>query len=478
MNGKKKIYLALALFLSVVLVFGIWFIFDNKGNTLNDNDNYNYYIAAFIDGESSTTFPTSADYITEVVCKKNDNTLLSINATASWTGTKWKLSIKDASYANIYCNVNFITKTTWESPGEGTLLAAIKRDNTVGTPLTTPGRAKTADNEAVLASTEDDYGTSYYFRGAVKNNYVEFANKCWRIVRVGGDGSVKLILHNDNTAGVANPCNSANNSGDAAITDKSKFNYAYGDNAFVGLMYGNIGCSDGVSKSQSSCTSAGGTWTASTSYANAHVNINKSTILKYLESWYDDNIARYDSYIADTIWCNDKSVVTDTTFNPYSFTLGTNYGYELNTNYYGTTKRIMDNSRYFFAGSPSLICPNDDLGGKLSKYTVSDTTNGNGALDKKIGLLTADEVVYAGGGNLNYSYYLLKNTENWFWWVLSPIVFDGDRARVWGVYGSSGYLYRGLVNVNYFGVRPSLSLNSTVPIASGKGTRNSPYKVN
>ena len=32
--------------------------------------------------------------------------------------------------------------------------------------------------EAELASAEDDYGTSYYFRGAVKNNYVEFANKC------------------------------------------------------------------------------------------------------------------------------------------------------------------------------------------------------------------------------------------------------------------------------------------------------------
>ena len=44
--------------------------------------------------------------------------------------------------------------------------------------------------EAELASTEDDYGTSYYFRGAVTNNYVEFANKCWRIVRVSGDGSV------------------------------------------------------------------------------------------------------------------------------------------------------------------------------------------------------------------------------------------------------------------------------------------------
>ncbi len=331
--------------------------------------------------------------------------------------------------------------------------------------------------EAVMASAADDYGTSYYFRGAVTNNYVEFANKCWRIVRVTGDGSIKLTLFNNNAEGNANPCAEANDSGDAAITGRSKFYYAYNDNAFVGLMYGNVGCSDGVSYSQSSCTSAGGTWTASTSYANAHANINKSTILKYLEEWYDNNMATYNSYIADTIWCNDKSTVKDTTFNPYGWSgFETNYGYGLNANFYGTTQRIVDAETAIQLGdSPTLICPNDDLGGKLSKYTVSDTTNGNGALDKKIGLLTADEVVYAGGGNVNYSYYLVKNTENWVWWALSPDDFVGNYARVWGVDGGS-FLYNFDVNSNN-GVRPSLSLKSTVPIASGKGTRTSPYVV-
>lgn len=334
------------------------------------------------------------------------------------------------------------------------------------------------ETEAVMASTADDYGTSYYFRGAVENNYVEFANKCWRIVRVTGDGSIKLTLFNNNAEGNANPCAEANDSGDAAITGGSKFNYAYNDNAFVGLMYGNVGCSDGVSNSQSSCTSAGGTWTASTSYANAHANINKSTILKYLEEWYDNNMATYDSYIADTIWCNDKSTVKDTSFNPFGWSdLGTNYGYGLNANYYGTTQRIVDAETAIPLGdSPTLICPNDDLGGKLSKYTVSDTTNGNGALDKKIGLLTADEVVYAGGGNVNYSYYLLKNTENGWWWALSPNGFGGRIAVVRGVNGDFSHLDFSDIS-NDEGVRPSLSLKSTVPIASGKGTRTSPYVV-
>ena len=333
------------------------------------------------------------------------------------------------------------------------------------------------ETEAVMASTADDYGTSYYFRGAVENNYVEFANKCWRIVRVTGDGSIKLALFNNNTEGNTNPCAEANDSSDAAIIGESQFNYAYGDNAFVGLMYGNVGCSDGTSANQSTCTSAGGTWTASTSYAYAHANINKSTILKYLEEWYDNNLSSYDNYIADTIWCNDKSTVKDTTFNPWGLTLGTNYGYGLNVNYYGTTQRIIDAEAVIPLGdSPSLICPNDNLGGKLSKYTVNDKINGNGDLDKKIGLLTADEIVYAGGGNVNFSYYLLKNTENTWWWALSPNVFDGNYASVWGVYGVS-YLDYGNVGSLDFGGRPSLSLKSTVPIASGKGTRTSPYVV-
>ena len=124
--------------------------------------------------------------------------------------------------------------------------------------------------EALLASTEDDYGTSYYFRGAVKNNYVQFANKCWRIVRIVGDGSVKLVLHNDNTSKVANPCSSVNNSTSAAFAQYSgstyttAFNSSVSDNAYVGFKYGTVGADK---------------------YAATHANTNKSDILKNLEKW-------------------------------------------------------------------------------------------------------------------------------------------------------------------------------------------------
>ena len=185
------------------------------------------------------------------------------------------------------------------APTVSNLAEAIRANNEVQTPLTTPGAAISTADEALLASAEDDYGTSYYFRGAVTNNYVEFANKCWRIVRVGGDGSVKLILHNDNPTGVANPCDAANNSASAAFARysgekyTSAFNTNFNDNAYVGFKYGTPG---------------------SSTYEATHANTNKSTILTNLEAWYDkNNLKDYEKVIADTVWCNDKTNVTDET---------------------------------------------------------------------------------------------------------------------------------------------------------------------
>ncbi len=366
---------------------------------------------------------------------------------------------------------------TWNNPGEGTLLAAIKRDNTVKSPTTTPGSAVSSSTEALLASTQDDYGTSYYFRGAVTNNFVEYANMCWRIVRVTGDGSIKLVLYNyngltstNNTPSSSTPCNVTGN--DYALaryegdTYESEFNSSYNDNAYVGFMYGSASASN---------------------YADAHANTNASTILTNLNKWYTNVLSKQtgfsDSQLADTIWCNDKSVVTDATFNPNGWTLGTNYGYAKNTNYYSAAKRLISASSNSAGGSgPSLICPNDNNGGKLSKFTVGDTKYGNGALNgyAKVGLLTADEIAFAGGayGTSNSTYYITGNTNSSWWWALSPSDFAGGGTFVWVVDGDISGLYGGEVD-NDFGVRPSLSLVSNIKISSGTGTgtATNPYKI-
>ena len=507
------------------------------------------FIAALIDGEESTSFPTTSGYTASVECTRNGK---KVNAKESivWNGTEWELTAKITN-GNVRCNATFVTAAPapdgWYSAGSGTLLASIRDNNELKTPLTTPGSevsahtkddvesqttsvsstyqayyftygtgytangskfnltgtAVTADTyansysslvgkyfvsssassngsstagtmktttnlssvyyvvsatsssytykqitsnknttEALLASTEDDYGTSYYFRGAVKNNYVQFANKCWRIVRINGDGSVKLVLHNDNTSNASSPCASSNNSTTAAFarysgsTYNTAFNSSYNDNAYVGFMFGTAGADK---------------------YAATHANTNKSDILKNLETWYTNNLTSYESKLADTIWCNDKSTVSG------------GLGYGTNATDYGAYNRLASTKQ------PTLKCPNDNNGGKLSKFTVDDTKNGNGNLTYKIGLLTADEIAFAGSisGYYNRSTYLQENTGTTWWWSLSPDGFVGGSARVWGV--DSGFLYNNRVRSSG-GLRPAISLISSTSV-TGNGTSDNPYVV-
>ena len=332
-------------------------------------------------------------------------------------------------------------------PGiDNTLAGTVLRNNKVQTPLTTPGAAISTADEALLASTEDDNGTSYYFRGSVKNNYVEFANKCWRIVRVGGDGSVKLILHNDNPTGAANPCDAANNSASAAFarysgtTYTSKFNEKYDDNAYVGFKYGTVGAS---------------------TYDATHANTNKSTILTNLEAWYNNNLKTYESVIDDNVWCNDKTNVTDETYDPWNYTPN-GLGYANNVTFYGATQRLVSSTSGSAGGTGlSLKC-----NGKLSKIT------------SKIGLITADELAFAGYASLleNTTTYLQENATDTYWWSLSPYYFRGGRAFVWYVNGSSGYFGDGYVR-DASGVRPSISLISSTTISGGSGTSEDPYVI-
>ena len=296
--------------------------------------------------------------------------------------------------------------------------------------------------EAVLASTEDDYGTSYYFRGVVKNNYVEFANKCWRIVRITGNGAIKLVLHNDNTSKASNPCSSVNNSPTAAFahydgsTYTSRFNSSYTDNAYIGFMYGATGASD---------------------YASTHANTNKSTILTNLEKWYENNLIEYEDKLADIIWCNDKS------------TANNELGYGGNRNDYSATNRL------YSTEVSTLICSSDNNGGKLSKFTTDDTTYGNGNLTYKVGLLTADEAAFAGlsghGSDKKAVCYLTENA-NEYWWTLTPATFFRISAVVFQINNNFSYDEVGLDKA----VRPTIALNPSVSI-TGEGTSENPYKV-
>ena len=543
MKNKKETLLILIILITIcVIIFNRDKLYEAKYIEPKDT-----LLAITINGEISTTFPTTDMYTGTVECTTGTGKV-------EWNGTKWILTTSGITKGSTKCNANFITKiptlaevilddneiktpltipgqevsshtlndigtqisnvpeswqsyyitygTGWTANGVNFNLtgAAVTSDtyansysslvgkyltsnNIIGTGSSTAGTMKTTTNlkgvyyvvratsssftykllgsnknttEAILASTEDDYGTSYYFRGVIKNNYVQFANKCWRIVRINGNGSVKLVLNNDNTSGDANPCATVVSSKSAfahysGSTNSTQFNGNRDDNTYVGLMYGTI---------------------SATNYASAHANINKSTILTNLETWYKNNLASYESKLADTIWCNDKS--TFTTFRNGS-TYGTGLGYGTNRTGYGAYNRIYGRDTSVYA-NPSMICPNDNNGGKLSKFTVGDTINGNGNLTYKVGLLTADEAAFAGfvNGKSNYSTYLQENTDNQGWQTLTSCYFDGEYAMNFYVgVGSLSYT----TVTSYLALRPAISLISATTISGGSGTSEDPYVI-
>ena len=257
-------------------------------------------------------------------------------------------------------------------------------------------------------NTEDNKVT-YYFRGAIDNNYVSFANNTWRIVRINEDGSVRLIKQDS--------------------IGTSEFNTKAKAGEYVGYMYGTLN---------------------STTYEATHANTNSSTIKTALDTWYQNNLASYSSLIADSGFCGDRSLSRGT-------------GIGVSDTYYGAYGRLNDNK------TPQFKCPqSNDL------YTTSTATKGNKALTYPIGLITADEVAYAGGvyNKANEDYYLHTGLNTW---TISPdYCFSG--SNVWYV-SRDGYLVDGVVS-NDNGVRPAINLKSTAEIIDGgDGTSSNPYVI-
>ena len=176
-----------------------------------------------------------------------------------------------------------------------------------------------------------------------------------------------------------------------------------------------------------------------------------------LDYWYYTNIDQtgYGDYIEDTVYCNDRSIYNLNGWNPDG-------GRTTSYLYFGAYGRLSANK------TPSLECPRDK-----DKFTQS-TSNGNGALDYPVGLLTADEVALAGGksGSSNSSYYL--NTGQ-VYWLLSPYSFYDYYAN--GFCVNSGGRPSSTSVYNTYGARPVVSLRPGITISDGEGSTSDPYVI-
>ena len=374
-----------------------------------------------------------------------------------------------------------------DNGGGATTVEAAKAYIEGRTTSTTPDFSTVATTNEGMFAADDDYTAttgmkSYYFRGAVDNNWVKFGKyssdiikyrgyysetstkykeydsisacqsassynvNCtaytyakagddiyWRIIRINGDGSIRMIY-----SGTTKPSEDTSVTGSNGVymtgtgtqISTSAFNSSHDNPSYGGYMY-----------------------TVSQQYGNS----TSSTIKTTLENWYKTTTLETDSdtkalVSQEQIFCNDRSV----TSGSFSTT---------DTFYYAAFKRLYSTDEKLI-----LTCPTES-----DKFTSKKSSIGNKTLDYPVGLITADEVAMAGGvygsSNTNSSYYLYTNQD---YWTGSPRGFSLGYTDVLFV-TSSGNLYIDYVDGSR-GVRGVVSLSSKAKL-SGSGTYNDVYTV-
>ncbi len=287
------------------------------------------------------------------------------------------------------------------------------RDDTTNTDLWFDGEQVNYIDYPTLA--ECQTGVNYDSTYNYKCKEVIYAHKgddmYWRIIRVDKDNKIKMIY-----AGSKAPSENTKVAITGANTNMgfTAYNNEYNHAEYVGFQY-TVGSQRGTT--------------------------TNSTIKTYLDNWYtkyfNENIGT--SRFIKTTFCNDRN--TSSTW--------------------ASTGSRVDYAPYT----------------RLSADTPTPTFECNTAdvVTNNFGLITADEVVLAGGKyNTDNSAFYLNN--NMAYWAGSPFGFNGSSSDVFGlgpVYG----LYCDGVNYRYYAARGVVSLSSESKLL-GSGTYNDVYTVN
>ena len=263
----------------------------------------------------------------------------------------------------------------------------------------------------------DEHGTTYFFRGTHElNNNVIFAEHQWKILRIEGNGNIRLIYNGicpDNDCIIND-----SNAGAQATIGNHTFNSSAAHNRLIGYMFGDV----------------------SGTFEQQHSNLNSSRAKEFVDEWFDNNITGDSRLLVvnDTVFCVDRSLE-----------LGSGIGADVTT--YATESRISG------TGIPILICPREE-----DRLTLP------------VGLITSDEANMAGSrAGLNNLDFFLR-TGQWYW-TMSPRAFNGTIGTVFGISaGGNSIAANGVSASNAF--RPVLSLNSEVTV-TGDGSEDNPFVV-
>ena len=393
------------------------------------NDPGDIYFAYYIDGVFSENLPKqNTEYTLDTTASTYTNGVV-----PNWNYSTWHF---DADYSNYQetnkrtkCDLYFIkNKTVKTALGELSVYTY------------TPDYTKSAcddiaceSHEKGIYETTDEDGTSYYYRGSVENNYLEFAGYYWRVVRINGDGTIRIIY--DGTELHAN--------GEASEDRQigiSSFNSLTARNEYTGYMY---------------------------TIGEVHGTDISSVIKEANDEFYVNHLATYAQYIdTNAGFCGDRSTLN----NQSGVGTGT-----VTTYYTGYLRMVRS--------TPSLLCEN-----AIDLYTHTSSNKGNKALTYPIGLITMDEVMLAGtgggifNGTANYmpsspdSYLATANA----FWTMTPIGgYNSVYSDTWDtrVFFVDGYgALDDNVSTTTYDIRPTINLKADIRFI-GNGTINNPYRL-
>ncbi len=392
--------------------------------------------------------------------------------------------------------------------------------------VTTYKIASTLRSEQGLYAVPNDYGTSYIYRGNVLNNNVYFGGFYWKIIRMNGDGSIRLI-YNGTTPNATGTATSINNT-------TYQYNSKYSDPTYVGYMYGkdfsfhtsnevtytdivpltkyyfadNYQFDEETETFKITGNITSGTFTemqdqfadypytckntnstdscqviikvnsyvnetqvraqyisySSNSYENTLTNDNDSTVKSVIDTWYETNIVgKNDSEgILLTNYIVDGTFCNDRSFA--SSNTGDGYSLVPNTSYSAYKRLYIDSDK-----TATLKCSQ-----KNDSFSTS-SNRGNGNLTYPIALITADEVALAGGKGefKNEDFYLRNNS---YYITMTPSNFNGANAIALMYRVNPTGELRPWFYVNTFvGIRPVINIRSDVLISQGDGTIENPF---
>ena len=308
-----------------------------------------------------------------------------------------------------------------------------------------------------LYSSSDEDGTTYYYRGDIDNNnlvfgaydedYYVYSSKkgfyqtkemciednndeedCqptkiaskgdkmyWKIIRVNGDSSIRLIYNGPGYI----PANIGPTSFDkeeiSGVVGYVPYNLERNDPKYSGYTYDN------------------GT---------------DSFIKKEVDTWYNNTLGSnpdYDKYVILGRYCNDTS----------------RYNYDGYGSFASYDRLVQADFNFTKDNVPSFIC--------------SDTSESyGGSYRLKAGLITADELVYAGEAYyVRGNSYLNIGKNGMTYWSMTPTEFFDNSASVWL---ESNNFTSDYVDTNY-AIRPVINISTENMTLTGDGTLDNPYML-